>query len=121
MASFRFCDIDGVVIKHPSTFKIERYNITESSRVASGLMMMDLIAQKRKFYFTYEAIDEKDWEVILDAIWESGKVFFDLTYVENGKTKTATCYVGSIPSELHRVKDKDHMVWKNVSFNLIER
>ena len=75
--------------------------------------------KKRKFYFTYDAISGEDLDVILEAIWETEELFFPLNYVENGKEKTATVYVGSIPSELH--KASKNWVWKNVTFNLIER
>lgn len=112
--------IDGNEIKNPSKFKIERYNLTQSSRVASGQMMMELIAKKRKFYFTYEAISATELNVILDAIWETDEVFFELTYTENNQRKTATVYTGSIPTELHR-GDDDEWIWKDVSINFIEQ
>lgn len=113
--------IDGKDIKNPSSFKIERYNITTSSRTAAGLMMMDLIAKKRKFYFTYEAISASDLDNILQAIWDSDNIFFELSYMDGGTSKSATVYVGSIPSELHRGGEGSDWVWKNVSFNLVEQ
>lgn len=82
-------------------------------------MSMELIAQKRKFYLTWSAIDAKDVQTILDLIWHSRKVFFTFTYVEDNVTKSATVYAGSIPKELHR--SGDVWVWKDFSFNLIER
>ena len=117
MANFA---VNGRAIKNPSTFKIERYNVTNMERLANAKMVGDLIAQKLKFYFTYEAITASDLDNILDAIWESKKIFFPLKYVENGKAKSATVYVGSIPTELHSAKSKE-WVWKNVTFNLIEQ
>lgn len=117
MANFA---VNGRAIKNPSTFKIERYNVTNMERLANAKMVGDLIAQKLKFYFTYEAITASDLDNILEAIWESKKIFFPLKYVENGKSKSATVYVGSIPTELHSAKSKE-WVWKNVTFNLIEQ
>lgn len=111
--------IDGVTIKRPHSFKTEFYNITKSNRLANGDMSMDLIAQKRKFYFTWDAIDANDAKTILDLLWYSKKVFYTLTYVEDNITKTAVVYTGSIPKELHM--SGDVWVWKNFSFNLIER
>lgn len=111
--------INGVGVKSPSSFKIERYNVTTMERLANAEMVGDLIAKKRKFYFTYDAISGEDLDVILEAIWETEELFFPLKYVENGKEKTANVYVGSIPSELH--KASKNWVWKNVTFNLIER
>ena len=117
MANFA---VNGRAIKNPSTFKIERYNVTNMERLANAKMVGDLIAQKLKFYFTYEAITASDLDNILEAIWESKKIFFPLKYVENSKAKSATVYVGSIPTELHSAKSKE-WVWKNVTFNLIEQ
>ena len=118
MANFT---INGVGVKNPSFFKIERYNVTNMERLANADMVGDLIAKKRKFYFTYEAISGDDLDKILEAIWETNELFFPLKYLENGESKTATVYVGSIPSELHKAGRTSNWVWKNVTFNLIEK
>lgn len=118
MANFT---INGRGIKNPSAFKIERYNVTNMERLADAKMVGDLIAKKKKFYFTYEAISGEDLDNILEAIWETSTLFFPLKYLENGVSKTATVYVGSIPTELHRAGRTANWVWKNVTFNLIEQ
>lgn len=118
MANF---SVNGVAIKNPSAFKIERYNITNMERLADAKMVGDLIAKKRKFYFTYEAITGYDLNVILEAIWETDSLFFTLNYLDNGVAKTATVYVGSIPTDLHKAGRTTNWVWKNVTFNLIEQ
>lgn len=120
MAATHFA-IGGIPIKDPTTFKKERYNVTNLARLADASMAGDLIAQKRKFYFTYEAITAAEWQNILDAIWETGTIFFTLSYMENGYTKEATVYVGNIPAELALGNDNHHWVWRDVSFNLIEK
>lgn len=112
--------INGVSIKRPHDFKIERYRITKSERVASGKMVMEHIARKRKFYLTWEAIDASELNKILDIIWETNSCFFTFSYVESNTTKTAKCYVGSIPSTLYRTGDGD-WIWKDVSMNFIEQ
>lgn len=118
MANFR---INGIPIKNPSSFKIERYNITTMNRLSNGDMTGDLVAKKLKFYFSYEGITVRELEDILDAIWESNDIFFPLVYPYNGTTRTCTVYVGSIPTELARAGFSENWAWKNVSFNLIER
>ena len=118
MANFK---INGKAIKNPSAFKIERYNVTNMERLADAKMVGDLIAKKLKFYFTYDSINSYDLDVILEAIWETNSLFFPLVYTENGETKTATVYTGSIPTELHRAGATTNWVWKNVTFNLIEQ
>lgn len=111
--------INGTPIKCPSSFKIERYNVTNMERLANAEMCGDLIAKKRKFYFTYDAIQSTELNNILNIIWETDDIFFNLSYVENNEEKTARVYSGSIPSDLYRTGSK--WVWKNVTFDLIEK
>lgn len=118
MANFT---VNGVAIKNPSGFKIERYNVTNMERLADAKMVGDLIAKKRKFYFTYDSISGYDLDVILEAIWETNALFFPITYVENGVSKSATVYTGSIPTDLHKAGRTTNWTWKNVAFNLIEQ
>jgi hypothetical protein len=112
--------LNGVVIKRPSDFKISRYDITKANRLADGLMSMELVAKKRKFFCTWQGITAKDLNVILDILWESTDMFFELSYVENNVAKLATVYKGEIPTTLYRSDDGD-WVWKDVTIDLIER
>lgn len=112
--------VNDITIKNPSTFKIERYNVTTMERLANADMVGDLVAKKLKFYFTYEVLTAEDLDTILSAIWDSDSLFFPLVYEERGVQKKATVYVGSIPAELHYMSSAN-TVWKNVTFNLIER
>ena len=89
-------------------------------RLSNADMVGDLIAKKLKFYFTYDAISGEDLDTILSAIWDSPGLFFTIQYPDRGAMKTATVYAGSIPSELHYMSNKN-AVWKNVTFNLIQR
>jgi len=112
--------VNGVTIKNPSTFRVERYNVTTMERLSNADMVGDLVAKKKKFYFTYDALSAEDFDVILQAIWDSDKLFFPLEYDERGISQQAMVYVGSIPSDLHYMSNRN-TVWKNVTFNLIER
>lgn len=118
MSNFK---INGVSVKNPSDFKIERYNITTLTRLADASMVGDIIAKKRKFYFTYNAISGDDLDTILGAIWETNALFYTLTYPFNGTTKTAQVYSGAIPSELYKAGKTTNWVWSGVTFNLIEQ
>lgn len=111
--------IDATAIKRPSSFRIERFNITTLHRLASAKMVGDLVARKRKFYFTYDQIDSRQMDVILSLLWTPDELFHTLSYVENNVVKTAEVYVGSIPTLLHRTGGL--WVWKDVSFDLIEQ
>ena len=112
--------INGIAIKNPSAFKIERYNVTTMERLSNADMVGDLIAKKHKFYFTYEAITAEDFDTILQAIYEGDSLFFPLVYPDRDKYETKQVYVGSIPADLHHMGTRN-AVWKNVTFNLIER
>ncbi len=110
--------LNGTTIKRPNHFRIERYNLTKAGRVASGLMIMDLIAKKRKFIFRYTTISSTDLNIILNVI-DGDAMFFDVSYVENGVTKNASCYSGHIPTNLFRTGNVWY--WTDVNFDLIER
>ena len=111
--------INGTQIKNPTEFKIERFTLTKGGRVASGLMCLDLIAKKRKFLLRYAVISGPELNKILELIDNPGYFFFTVEYVENGVTKTATCYPGHIPSD--RFRTDGVWYWKDVNFDLIER
>lgn len=117
----QFLNIGGVHIRTPSSFSMSRYNLTKSGRVASGDMTMDLIAKKRKFFFSYEVISSRDMEAIF-AVIDSDEMFFTLTYEENNNIKSALCYVGEISQDRFRTKDSTTRMWywKDFTFNLIE-
>ncbi len=113
--------IDGVAIKNPKTFKIERYNITNMTRLLNGKMTGDIIAKKHKFYFTYDAITAADLGIILGVLWDTQKLFLPFDYVYEGENKSAVVYAGSLPAELHRANLSGNWVWKNFTFDLIEQ
>lgn len=110
--------IGGVAFKTPTTFNIERYNLTKSGRVASGKMTMEIIAQKRKFNLEYTSMTGTELDVILGLIFSPTVPFFVFGYTENGVAKTATCYSGAIPSNLLRA---DIWQWIDIKFALIEQ
>lgn len=112
--------LNGIRIKNPSTFKIERYHVTTMERLANADMTGDLIATKMKFYFTYDAVTAEEMNTIIEAAF-SDTLFFTLEYPYQGEQRTATVYVGSLPQELHRAGRTTNWVWKNVTFNLIQQ
>lgn len=121
MRAFEYFAIDGTVFKKPTGFKISRFKVTDLARIANATMVGDLIAKKRKFFFTYAVISSDDMDAILELLWEPDEIFFVLEYKENGIIKEANVYPGEIPTELHKGNRTKNWVWKNVSFNLIEQ
>ena len=119
MPGYSNIKIRGVTIKQPRQFSIERYNITKSGRVATGDMVMELIAKKRKFLLRYPTITGRNLDKILDLIDDPTAIFFEITYDENNVNKSATVYAGHIPSRL--IRTGSEWYWRDVNFDLIER
>ena len=116
--------IDNIAIKNPNTYSAEHYTLTQSTRVANGDMVMDFVANKRKFTLGYNAISGMELNTIIDVLWSSlatsKKCFHVFMYLENGLYKSATVYAGSIPKKLHR-GDSGTWIWKDVNISLIEK
>lgn len=116
--------LNGVPFKNPTSWKVEVYTLTKSTRVANGDMMMDFVANKRKFILGYDQITNHELDPIIEILWKGLEVsrncFHTLTYPDGAGFKTAIVYAGSIPRNLHR-GDSGTWVWKDVSFSLIER
>lgn len=110
--------INGKKIKRPFPFDIERYNITEAVRVASGDMQMDLIAKKRKFLLAYEVLSGAEYDYLRSLI-DTDEVFFTFGYLDNGRQESAVVYAGPIRAKLHRTSMGWY--WRDVTVNFIER
>ncbi len=112
--------IDGITIKSPSGWKPEWYPLTNSNRVGSGDMIIELVAWKRKFNITYKAIESDELDKIMDILVGSNTMLHTFVYPHNGVLQSAIVYPGALPLELHRGEGAK-WVWKNVQFSLIER
>ena len=110
--------IGGQTVKLPTSFRIEKYNITKAGRVANGDMTLELIAKKLKFIFEYDAIDGDELDTILDVI-DTSTMFFTLTYKENDVAKSATVYAGHLPIDQFRTDGK--WTWRGFNFSLIQK
>lgn len=81
---------------------------------------MDIVALKKKFYFSYDVISSTELQVIEDIIDDDvADAFYVLTYEEDGTEKTATVYAGAIDKTLARNGSVTY--WRDVSFDLIEQ
>ncbi|MNB69320.1 hypothetical protein D3C75_158480 [compost metagenome] len=112
--------INGGDVKVPSDFGYEYYNLTKSGRVASGRMTMDIIAQKRKFSFSYEVMSGAEMAKLKQLIFNPNVPFFSLEYDDESGTNVAIVYSGAIKATRFRVGE---MGWyyKGVTFDLIEQ
>ncbi len=111
--------IAGVTVKTPNELKIGRFDLTKSNRTASGKMMMELIAIKRRVDCVWRMLPDNDLKLIVDAI-TTNKPFFSLEYPDVGGQMTMTCYAGDIITSLWHTKNGVRY-WEEVSIGFIEQ
>ena len=111
--------IAGTTVKAPTELKIGRFDLTKSSRTASGKMVMELIATKRRVDVVWKILPDNELQKIIDTI-TANKPFFSLEYPDAGGTKTMTCYAGDIVTSLWHTKNGVRY-WEEVSIGFIEQ
>lgn len=111
--------IAGTTVKTPTELKIGRFDLTKSSRTASGKMVMELIATKRRVDVVWKMLPDDELKKILDVI-NANKPFFTLEYPDVSGTKTMTCYAGDIITSLWHTKNGIRY-WEDVSIPFIEQ
>ena len=111
--------IAGITVKAPTELKVGRFDLSKSSRTASGKMVMDIIATKRRVDVIWKMLTDSELENIIDTI-TANKPFFTLEYPDAGGTKTMTCYAGDIVTSLWHTKNGVRY-WEEVSIGFIEQ
>jgi hypothetical protein len=111
--------IAGVSVKAPTDLKIGRFDLTKSSRTASGKMVMELIATKKRVDITWKMLPDNELQKIIDTI-TANKPFFSLQYPDAGGSKIMTCYAGDIITSLWHTIDGVRY-WEEVSVPFIEQ
>lgn len=111
--------IAGVQVANPAEVKIGRFDLTKSNRTASGRMVMEYIATKRRVDVVWRYIPDADLQVILNLL-AANKPFFTLEYPDAGGQQTITCYAGDINTSLwHTINGVRR--WSEVSISFIEQ
>ena len=111
--------IAGVSVKAPTDLKIGRFDLTKSGRTASGKMVMDIIATKRRVDVVWKMLTDSELENIIDTI-TANKPFFSLEYPDTGGSKSMICYAGDIVTSLWHTKNGVRY-WEEVSIGFIEQ
>lgn len=111
--------IAGITVKAPTELKVGRFDLSKSSRTASGKMVMDIIATKRRVDVVWKMLPDDELQEIIDTI-ATNKPFFTLEYPDAGGTKTMTCYSGDIVTSLWHTKNGIRY-WEEVSIAFIEQ
>ena len=111
--------IAGTTVKTPTELKIGRFDLSKSGRTASGKMVMDIIATKRRVDVVWKMLPDDELQKIIDTI-AANKPFFTLTYPDAGGSATMTCYAGDINTSLWHTKNGVRY-WEEVSLAFIEQ
>ena len=111
--------IAGITVKAPTELKVGRFDLSKSARTASGKMVMDIIATKRRVDVVWKMLPDDELKKILDVI-NANKPFFYLTYPDTGGSKTMTCYAGDIITSLWHTNNGVRY-WEDVSIGFIEQ
>lgn len=111
--------IAGVQVANPAEVKVGRFDLTKSSRTASGKMTMEIIANKRRVDVIWRMLPDDQLKQILDLI-AAHKPFFSISYPDAGGTATMICYAGDINTSLwHTINGVRY--WEEVSIPFIEQ
>lgn len=112
--------INSTTIKTPQSFSVGISDLDgESTRVASGDLVRDRLAVKRKLEVGYGALTPTEISAILTAIQDE---FFTVEYPDpmTGSLQTKTFYVGDRTTPMYSNINGEPL-WENLSFNLIEK
>ena len=111
--------IAGITVKAPTELKVGRFDLSKSSRTASGKMVMDITATKRRVDVVWKMLPDDELQKIIDTI-AANKPFFTLEYPDAGGQMTMTCYAGDINAGLWHTKNGIRY-WQDVSIAFIEQ
>jgi len=111
--------INGITIKTPTELKVGVFRITKSERTASGRMIMEVIAVKRRLDMRWEIITDVELQKIMNTL--ESRVFHTVTYPDpqKGENATITAYAGDINYDVWQKVGNRY--WKDVSIALIEQ
>lgn len=112
--------INGQSIPAPTDYVVSVMDIDgDTARTASGLMVRDRIAVKRKLELMWKYLTKDELTNLLNAV---SPVFFDVQYVDSqtGDTKTGTFYVGDRTAGAIDYAG-GQIRWKDIRMNFIER
>lgn len=110
--------IAGVQVACPAMVKVGRFDLTKSNRTASGRMVMEYIATKRRVDVTWKYLPDADLQTILNVL-AANKPFFTLEYPDAGGQQTMECYAGDISTTLWHTRGGTRY-WEEVTVSFIE-
>lgn len=110
--------ISGVAIPTPTALQVGIMDVSKAERNASGRMIIERIAVKRKLFFTYSYITQSDASSILKLV---SPTYYTVTYLDpqDNITKSGQFYCGD--RQLGFIDYSNGIArFKDFTFNLIE-
>lgn len=107
--------LDNYLFEYPTEFEVEEFDIDYTDRVASGKMVTDIIATKRKFYLEYADMSIADITAL--ATIRAKRDFVPFTFKYLGKEETVSVWVHPITFSGERQNPES---WKDFSIVLEE-
>jgi len=111
--------INGTEIPTPSSYSIGIMDISKAGRVASGLLMIERIATKRKIELSWFYLTKGQLSTLLILV---SPTFFDVEYLDpqTNEIQTGSFYCGDRTVDAFDYRNEE-IRYKNIKFNLIER
>lgn len=112
--------VNGTTIKTPSKLSVGIYDVSKNAdRNASGDILIDRVAVKRKLEMEWGALTNAQISTLLSAITA---VFFTVVYPDpqTGTDKSITCYVGDRAAPMYR-EISGVPLWEGLKMNFIEK
>lgn len=111
--------VNGVAIAAPSVYEVTIQDLDgESNRNASGDMIRDRIAVKKKINLEWPPLSQREISTLLNAV---SSVFFMVTFPDPQQGMiTKTMYVGDRTASAY-VYIKGEVKWSGLKMNFIEK
>jgi hypothetical protein len=107
--------VNGADILSPTSFEVTPFRIERRDRVASGAMVIDVIAVKHTYQLGYYALDG-DELVFWTGLYNAGTTF-TFTYPLNGSTQSKTVWISDIAKKMILESPE---VWQDVTISMEE-
>jgi len=113
--------LGDTVIATPHDFKIIEQEIVREGRLASGKLVKDVVAVKKKFSCKYNVLTGAKLEEIMTEY--DKHEFLPFEYDDRGTTKTTLVSFSEVPRSLlvKKAGEADKWLYVRVQFELIEQ
>lgn len=111
--------IAGVAVADPAAIEVSEFDLSKSNRTASGRMVMEIIATKRRLDVTWHYLPDAELKQI-ESLIRNNKPFFSVTWQDGDSTGAMTAYAGDRRKKLW-LRVGDTRYWEEFSVSFIEQ